>query len=96
MDETYDDFKLFLVKLLNDGYLSNEEIKYITEAIDREAFYDDSEELINEINEVKLLIDANSLEISTKALKEKCNDKYDQYILQRAAFEFDYISEIDE
>lgn len=96
MDATYDDFCLYLVKLLNDGYFTKEELEHINKAIDREFFYDDSEELALEIRTMTEQIDVNNIENSIQKLKTKCKDMYEQYILQRAAFNFDFITEIDE
>ena len=96
MDATYDDFCLYLVKLLNDGYFTKEELEHINKAIDRELFYDDSEELALEIRTMTEKIDVNNIENSIQKLKTKCKDIYEQYILQRAAFNFDVITEIDE
>lgn len=96
MDATYDDFCLYLVKLLNDGYFTKEELEHINKAIDREFFYDDSEELALEIRTMTEQIDVNNIENSIQKLKTKGKDMYEQYILQRAAFNFDVITEIDE
>lgn len=98
MDATYDDFGFFLVKLLNDKYFTKDEkdhIYNVVKEMDMSDFYDDSEDLINEIKKVEEEIDKDNLVESIDVLKQKCKDKYELYVLQRAAFAFDYIVDID-
>lgn len=98
MDATYDDFGFFLVKLLNDKYFTKDEkdhIYNVVKEMDMSDFYDDSEDLINEIKKVEEEIDKDNLVESIDVLKQKCKDKYELYVLQRAVFAFDYIVDID-
>lgn len=98
MEASYDDFSFFLVKLLNDTYLSKEEANHITNVIkemDMSDFYADSEELIHEIKKTEEKIGKGNFAENINVLKQKCKNKYDQYVLQRAAFAFDYIIDID-
>lgn len=98
MDASYNDLALFLVKLLNDKYLSVEEANFLADifkSMDLDNFYADSEELEELINNTEKQIDPNNLEESINTLKQNCKDKYELYILQRAAYSFDYMVDIE-
>lgn len=90
---SYNDLGQYVVELFELGYLSKEEVEVMTSVLkeNEEFFYPESEELSLEINTMRQRIDESKIEESIQALEKCFSDKYSLYVLQRAAFEYDYL-----
>lgn len=93
MEASYDDIAFYIVKLFDEGFFTNEEAAYIAECMNEAAFYDDSDELKAAIAEKEQQLRVSSADGLQPRHDDESTDKYEYYILERAAYNLDYFVE---
>ena len=87
-DVSYEDLGTYLMLLFGDGFLSEDETRYVAnymKKLDDDVFCEESDGLKNEIKIVEDRINKENIEELLNIEISKCKDKYDVYLLQRAA-----------
>ena len=93
MEASYDDIAFYIVKLFDEGFFTNEEAAYIAECMNDAAFYDDSDELKAAIAEKEQQLRVSSADGLPPRHDDERTDKYEYYILERAAYNLDHFVE---
>lgn len=93
MEASYDDIAFYIVKLFDEGFFTNEESAYIAECMNEAAFYDDSDELKAAIAEKEQQLRVSSADGLPPRHDDESTDKYEYYILERAAYNLDHFVE---